>query len=159
MPNLRGFIDTVLTARTPGQITNLLIALISIVLVFWASAKSKASDLGKSLDLQFSLAVIVTVLVSYHALPFDLCLLLLPVFLVANHVYGGVQIHGWGKAALLLPIGVLFLSPLLMLLSLRYRQLNFLMPLLGFWAWGISGEILHRSHPGAQNALAQASHE
>ena len=159
MPNLRGFIDTVLTAHLPSLFINMLIAVISILLVFWASAKSTASDLSELLDLQFSLAVVVTLLVSYHSLPFDLCLLLLPALLVANHVHGGAQIHGWDKAALLGPIVVLFLSPLLMLLSLRYRQLNFLMPLLGFWAWGISREILHRSRPGAQNALAQASHE
>ena len=68
MPNLRGLIYLLLGPRVSATVPHILTALLSALLLGWATIKR----------LPFELLVVVAVLVSYHGLMHDSVLLLLP---------------------------------------------------------------------------------
>jgi alpha-1,2-mannosyltransferase len=138
MPNLRGLMDGILTAWTTPQFTNIIVVAVSLILVLFAVRRLSNTAQANPLPLGFAFVVLTTVLVSYHAFAYDLSLLLLPVWLVVNHSVEGRSPRDLTKLALLGPVLVLFFSPLLMLLWLRYGRLNLLAPVLLVWWWGIS---------------------
>lgn len=139
MPSLRGLMESIGLAHASHVVANSTIAILSIALLLVASARWNFAKNGTVFDLGFSLAVVTTVLVGYHVLPHDLCLLLLPVLLVANHFPELAQ--SGKRIALLAPIGVLFFTPVHMLLWFRYGQFSLLAPVLLLWWWGIAQEI------------------
>jgi len=114
MPNLRGLMDTVLDRALSKPARDLLVALISIGLIILAASKWR----GRNFDLGFSLAMITTILVGYHAFAYDLSLLLLPMALLINY---SLQQTGLNRrwVALFAPFAVLFLTPLHMFLALH----------------------------------------
>ncbi len=63
-------------------------------------------------QLDFSLLIIVTVLASYHAYTHDLVLLLIPIFIVANHV--GREAFSQFRLALGMCAGLLLILPSLL---------------------------------------------
>ena len=139
MPNLRGLMQSVGLDQVSNGVANSAIAILAMVLLFFASVKWRVAASSAVFDLGFSLALITMVLVSYHVLPHDLCLLLLPVLLVANHF--SELTHSWRRLAVLGPIVVLFFTPVNMLLWFRYGQFSLLVPVLLLWWWGIAREI------------------
>lgn len=84
MPNLRGLMQSIGLAHASQATANSVIAILSAALLLVTSAKWNFAGSGAVFDLGFSLAVVTTVLVGYHVIAHDLCLLLLPVLLVAN---------------------------------------------------------------------------
>lgn len=82
--------------------------------------------------------MVTAVLVSYHGFLYDLGLLLLPVVLFANHFDSVRQTNRWTRFALLVPVGALLLSPLQIVLWLRYHQASLLVPILLLWMWGMA---------------------
>lgn len=145
MPNLRGLLATLLTDRIPKLALQSITAVLSGALLIFAVRKWQPGSAGTKFDLQFSLSIVVTVLISYHAFAYDLCLLLIPILLIANYLQGPTEFERTARLMLLGPVFVLFLSPLLMLLWLHYGQLNLLALVLGVWAWGIAREISRAS--------------
>ena len=143
MPNLRGLLAALFTARISKTVLDVITLLFSLALAIFTAFRWKPAFSGKRFDLAFSLSIVVVVLVSYHAFAYDLCLLLLPVALVVNYVRGRPELNFSRRCLLVSPILVLFFSPLQMLLWLRYGQLNVLAILLAFWAWGINRELSH----------------
>ena len=141
MPNLRGLADTVLAPLATKSLVTVIVAFVSIVLTLLTSAKWKLSCEGTPFDLGFSLCLVVTILVSYHAFAYDLSLLLLPVLLVANYLRGPSQVSARDKFALLSPACILFFSPLLMVIWWQYGHLNLLAPVLLLWAWGMARAV------------------
>src|SRR6185437_4584080 len=110
-------------------------------LLLFASSKWKVTTEGTAFDLGFALAVVSTILVSYHANTYDLSLLFLPVLLLINHLAGADLKPEWGRIVLVGPMLLLFLSPLQMLLLQKYGKLSLLAPVLLLWAWGLASEI------------------
>ena len=112
-------------------------------MLLFASLRWDDSSRARRFDLSISLAVVATVILSYHVLAHDLCLLLLPLLLLANDFFE----HGFPitdrRIAMLTPMLVLFLSPLLMLLWFRYGEFSLLAPVLLLWFYGISRELLN----------------
>jgi len=145
MPNLRGLLATLLTDRIPKLALQSITAVLSGALLIFAIRKWQPGRAVTKFDLQFSLSIVVTVLISYHAFAYDLCLLLIPILLIANYLQGPTEFERTARLMLLGPVFVLFLSPLLMLLWLHYGQLNLLALVLGVWAWGIAREISRAS--------------
>jgi hypothetical protein len=95
--------------------------------------------------LNFSLAVVATILVSYHGLGYDLSILILPIFLLANELLGKEKIRRWPDVLTIAAIAVLFFSPLQLVLLMRSNRLA----LMG-WAVlvlfvGIAGQPLSNS--------------
>jgi len=147
MPNLRGLLHTFLAERSSKLVIQLVVAVLSVTLLFFASAKWKFAREGTVFDLGFALALVATILVSYHANTYDLSLLFLPVMLLTNHVAGADWKHGWNRITLLGPMLLLFVSPIQMLLLQKYGKLSLLAPVLMIWAWGLASEISRIGRP------------
>jgi hypothetical protein len=155
MPNLRGILY-LMASRVRGF--DALVILLSAAAYFLAawiggsadrdSGDALKDDLkndGRNDDLRFSLAVFATVLVSYHGLGYDLCVLTLPVLLVAGQLGGKIRLVSRSGLAIGAGLAILLFSPLALVLLMRYNRLA----LLG-WAVllcfvGLAGEL--RSRP------------
>ena len=117
MPNLRGLIDTVSGLRTDTAVS-IAITLVCSVALLWATQwrVRKGDD---SVLHTFALAIIAAILISYHALPYDLVLLLPAVLvLLAKAVSENARLSG----ADILLLVLLFLTPLYVLLWLQLNQ-------------------------------------
>jgi Glycosyltransferase family 87 len=133
MPNLRGFFA--IFFRDGGPAALAFSALGSVFLLLLAIRLFRQAAHAENLELGFSVAVLVTILVSYHAFMYDLALLFLPVLLLFGNAMGRPR---WESAV---PVATLFFTPLLMFLWLRLSHLNLLTPVLLLWLWGMAREI------------------
>jgi glucan phosphoethanolaminetransferase (alkaline phosphatase superfamily) len=117
MPNLRGLIDTLAGLRTDTA-WSIAITLVSSILVFWVTQRRVRRG-DESLLHQFALATIAAILVSYHALPYDLVLLFPAVLvLLAKAISENMRLSRSDIGLLIL----FFLTPLYVLLWLRLNQ-------------------------------------
>ncbi len=140
MPNLRGVLY--LLASNVSFFGVIVVAFSA--LLFLAAAWNSRSRNLQTADLQFSLAVFATVLVSYHALGYDLCVLVLPALLLAGELRDRKLSATWKQAAIMVGLVLLLLSPVQLILLMRYNRLA----LLG-WAVllcfiGLFGEVRSR---------------
>lgn len=88
MANLRGLFFPLLSFFRSPELTNILTAITSLIVygysvIVW---KNKASRDGPLFDLQFSLAIAATLLISYHLYPHDVIVLVIPIILTFNYV-------------------------------------------------------------------------
>jgi hypothetical protein len=140
MPNLRGLIDSLLEHALSKPVRDVLVALISIGLIVFASSKWR----GRDFDLAFALAMITTILVGYHAFAYDLSLLLLPMALCAKYVCGQAGLDR-RCLAVFPPFAVLFLTPLHMLLALHSDRYSLMaLPLIASM-WLLAGALKRSS--------------
>lgn len=126
MPNLRSIIEHLL--GTSSLATNAILALVSLTLITFVARRSTFDPRKPSFGLDFSLAVAVSLIVSYHLWTHDLTLLLLPLLLVSEALLEGSLARS-ARSVLLPVVVLLFFSPLAVLLA----SLNWLVPAL-FWA-------------------------
>jgi Glycosyltransferase family 87 len=141
MPNLRGVMN-MLFPDVPQIIT--VVFVISLGLLLFAAFECR--KIGTSLfDLKFSLAAIATVLVSYHALIYDLSMLLIPVVLLVNDLPGGGRSGGSRRALTITAIAIFFFAPLQLILSLRDHRSALLGGVLLLWLAAVAQEISFRS--------------
>jgi len=87
---------------------------------------------------------VAAVLASYHAFPYDLSLLMIPALLVVNYAIETSALQRYKNWALMLPVGLLFLTPVYMLLWIRLDHFNLFATVLLLWTWGIAREISSR---------------
>jgi hypothetical protein len=85
--------------------------------------------------------MIVTVLVSYHAMGYDLSMLMLPVFLTGDQLLNQDRIGSLPDVAVACGIAVLFFSPLQLLLLMRYNRLALLGWVIFVWMFAIARMI------------------
>ena len=140
MPNLRGLAAVFLR---DGHFAALAFSAVgSVLLMVLAIWLFRRSTHAGHFDLGFSMAILVTILVSYHAFMYDLALLLLPAFLLLSTARPkpGAEIlrAPWQSLA---AVAALLCTPLLMFLWLRLSHLNLLTPVLLLWLWGLAREI------------------
>jgi hypothetical protein len=140
MPNVRGLVAAVLPDS--GRVALIAIAMISIVILILAGLVFRRARRAGNLELGFSLALVATVLTSYHAFMYDLALLLWASLLVLSYVRdvasGSDAVSVWLTLG---PVAVLFSTPVLMLLWLRMGRGNLLAPVLVVWLYGIAKEV------------------
>lgn len=133
MPNLRGlFTGWPGLAPAPPWLAVILFAA-SLGLLLWASRQWKPGDLENipAWNTGFSIAVLTSFLVGYHSYNQDMSILLLPVLLTLDRVLQG-NFHEQ-NTRLRVVLGLMFLSPLYLVLTLRYAHQNlFSLVLLGF---------------------------
>ena len=148
MPNLRGlalgwpiFLSTpVGTAVAVGG---------SVILFLFAAATGWKMPQPWKIELQFSLAIAVSELISWHTNPHDLCLLVLPLVLIADYCQQTpVGASGW-RFALLLPVLPLLISPLWIVLWLAGGELDVMAIPLLWWAWKMGKELSRNPHAPA----------
>jgi len=143
MPNIHGVVEMLIPNLFFPGFQKLAIVLLSGGAVLWAAAKwpLRRSLSELRFDLGFSLALVASILVSYHLLLHDLSLLLIPFVLVLNHVLKGEGQTGIMRSALYGLLLLFYLSPLYLLLM--HLQLMYLLfwPIL-FLAIVLSREIV-----------------
>jgi len=144
MPNLRGLVDSLPLRRSSATLRNSILAATSLALILFGASRWKMSE-AVIFDLGFSLCVIITIVVGYHAFAYDLSLLLVPVLLVMN--FCSERDTGMSQWALVGPILILFLTPLQMFLGLHSARYSLVALVLLVWAWGIAREISRQAPP------------
>lgn len=139
MPNLRGFVHMFIPWTPRAEVG---LSFVSAILLLMASLRWDDSSSHRRFDLSISLAMVATVILSYHVLAHDLCLLLLPLLLLSNDFFERGLPKAGRRIEILAPMVVLSLSPLLMLLWFRYAAFSLLAPVLLLWFYAISRELL-----------------
>jgi hypothetical protein len=88
VPNIRGAVEMMAPSLLPQSFQKPIIVLLSSIAVLWATRlwPLGRTPSAKTFDLGFSLALVTSVLVSYHVLVHDLSLLLIPFVLVLNRI-------------------------------------------------------------------------
>ena len=137
MPNLRGLASLVVGALG-HQWETFVAAALSVTAVVWAGLSWKPESHQEHFDLGFALAVVATMLASYHAYPYDLSVVLIAMVLVANSQWRESRRP---SVLLWIPILLLFFSPLHLLLWLRWQKASLMALVLLVWAIGMSREI------------------
>jgi hypothetical protein len=99
------------------------------------------TDERRSFRLSFACAVITAVLVSYLTNAHDLCLLVLPLALLADHCAARWP-ERQAVRALLIPVVPLLLSPLWIFLWMRWGKLNLAVIPLLWWIYAMRRELL-----------------
>jgi hypothetical protein len=141
MANVRGLLENLLPLTTKPVIA-IAVAVISLALILFAASKCKWKTASRSeFDLSFSLCVVVTLLVSYHTLPYDLSLLLLPIVLTMVYLLRNAHMDLGDRLMLIIPPTLLFFSPLHMFLEMRTSRYNLFAIVLLFWCWRLFKEI------------------
>jgi hypothetical protein len=138
MPNLHGLAEG-WPKPMPGIIGIALTLGASLLVALFAARAGRVSHNTGSLELQFSLAVVVSVLIGWQTNSHDLSLLLLPIVLIADyclHVERRERIF-----ALVVPALPLLLSPLWMALWLVAGKVNLMAIPILLWAWAIGAEL------------------
>jgi hypothetical protein len=106
--------------------------------------------------LSFACAVITAVLVSYLTNAHDLCLLVLPLALLADHCAAR-----WSErkaiSALLIPVVPLLLSPLWIFFWMRWGKLNLAVIPLLWWIYAMRRELLRLRNNETDNAARVTS--
>jgi hypothetical protein len=133
MPNLRGLLIGWTNSVAVRSRMELVLLVVSVGLLVWAAKQWASWDLTQAerWNNGFSIAVVTTYLVGYHGYNTDLSLVLLPALITFNRL---LEMDGRAMGtALRVILGLLFLSPLYLLLTLRYeRQRLFSLVLLAF---------------------------
>jgi hypothetical protein len=142
MPNLRGALNLLFPGAPHIVPAILVVSLSLLVFTAWVCRKTGSSNL---FDLTFSLATLATVLVSYHAMVYDLSMLMLPVLLLVNDLLAKDKFRGWRSALVLTAAATLFFPPLLLVLSMRDHRSALLGWVLLLWLYGAAREISFRA--------------
>jgi hypothetical protein len=143
MPNLRGLLEGWSFLLRPSDaipaVLSVGVLIGSAVLLGYAAIQGSRIP-REQLGLSFSLAVVVAALISWHTNAHDLCLLVLPIVLLADYSSTALENSPGRKAALLIPALPLLISPLWFVLWLEGSDINLMaIPLL--WSvWVISRE-------------------
>jgi Glycosyltransferase family 87 len=137
MPNLRGVVYVLFSGSSSVNEVALLISAGVFLFAVWQCRSGPSKNL---VDLKFCLAMVATVLVSYHLLSYDLSVLMVPLFLLANELLGEGRLHAWQCVLIVGAVSALYFSPGLILL-MRNEQLA-----LAGWAvvllmGGIAGQV------------------
>ena len=121
IPNLRGFIGYFLANLAGPRALLSINLLLSLFLLVWASRRWTTAEKKQQFSsLGFSLALLVTSLVSYHEFIYDFTVLLIPITAFVHAQENSTARKRW----YFLPIVVLFLTPLYILLWYRVELLN-----------------------------------
>ncbi len=142
MPNVRGVLYVLLGGAPSVEASVLLLSLGLFLFAAWQCRDAACKSL---FDLKFCLAMVATVLVSYHVLSYDLSMLMLPFLLLVNELLGDGRLHAWPRVLMISAMALLSFSPGLILL-----MGNELLAL-GGWAvlllmGGIAGQLFLRTN-------------
>ena len=138
LPNLHGLV-TGWHGPLSGPLGTAIAALSTISLFLFAAWKGRAYS--ARVELQFSLAVLVSVLIGRQTNSHDLSLLVLPLVLVSDYCLGWTTQESDARYALLTPVWPLLISPLWMLLWLVVGKVNLMAIPQLWWAWKIGNEL------------------
>jgi hypothetical protein len=139
MPNLRGLIEG-WSLNVSSSVLNVLVIAGSLVFLITAGWKGRALP-SPHFNLQFSLGLLVAVLIAWHTNAHDLSLLILPIVLLADYSRSLLADAPQRKRVLVIPLLPILFSPLWLVLWLGIGRVNVMAIPLLWWAWEISKEI------------------
>jgi hypothetical protein len=141
MPNLRGLLSLIAGGnRHFVMLTISLSAILALVGAWIIQLPADDRD-----DLKFCLAVLTCVLVSYHALAHDLCVLALPVLLLVGWLRSKVASRSWTGQMIMAGVTLLLFSPLQLVLLMRHNRLALLGLAVLLCFSGVAGELRLRT--------------
>ena len=141
MPNLRGLFTGWNGLKPPSMWLELALATTSLALLVWASRHWRPEDLRdvEAWNNGFSIAMLATFLVGYHSYNHDMSILLLPTFITLDRVLGQERIWSGTRNRLVeVLLGLMFFSPLYLILTLYYSHENLFALVLLALAWCLS---------------------
>lgn len=141
LPNLHGLMSW--PRLFSGTFGAAVTALGSVALFFFCAWKGRLSEHPKKLELQFSLAIVVSALIAWQTNTHDLSLLVLPLVLIADCSLNPTA--GAPRFNLLVPTLPLLISPLWMALWLVIGRVSLMAIPLVWWTFKIGGELSY--HP------------
>jgi hypothetical protein len=139
MPNFRGLFYVFLPDWKYAGAVVALLSLALLTFVGWRLLPKRSP----SLDLSFCLTLVATILVSFHVVSYDLSVLLIPVFLLVEHLLRRGSLQRKPALAIAAGIALLYCSPLELFLSLQYKQFALMGLVLILWMYGIAEESSH----------------
>jgi hypothetical protein len=140
MASLRGLTDNLLLPHVSKLISDVAISIGSFALMLFAAHKWKTRDQA-TFDLGFAVCVVVTILVSYHTLAYDLSLLLLPVAISVQYLFETDGMRPVSRDLLIMVLFLLFFSPLHAVLVMREGHYDLFAVVLLLWCWALGREI------------------
>ena len=159
--NLRGIVESLCPAAEPRIRSGLILLVCSMLLASLTYAVHRAFLVSAVYpELGFSLSLIAAVLLSYHTYGYDLSILFLGALIVLDVLLSSQMFRGWSKRALYGCIGVLFCSPVYMLLTVRYKHSELIGGMLLLFFVVLLVEFLRmQPGPGARPAPVLANQE
>jgi hypothetical protein len=137
MPNLRGFISGFFREGSNAGLAVTILG--SILIMLWAAKIFRIAERSGNLEVGFSAALLASILVSYHALPYDLSILLVAVLLLYPDLTPpAFQQSRW---QFWLPVACLFFAPLQMMLWLKLGKFNWIVAILLLWMWAMAQQL------------------
>ena len=151
MANLRGLLYTLFAGRVSDTIIAIISLLFSLLVLLWFFFYLKKS-VAEALDLDFSIGIVVMLLIGFHVHLYDWSLLMLPILFLSNHFARLPLPRGRELWALRFTVLLLLMTPVYVaLIVLELTSLLFI-PLLVF-AGLINTAIVKR---GSELSLACA---
>lgn len=149
MPNIHGIVEMLIPGPLFSGLQKPLIVLLSGLAVLWLA---RQWPLGRSLqaktfDLGFSLAMVTSILVSYHLLLHDLSLLLIPFILMLGRLAKGEAFTGRRGLVLCGVVVLFYLSPLYLLLMRHGLMYLLFWPILALFLM-LSWELVSSASQG-----------
>jgi Glycosyltransferase family 87 len=89
MPTLRGLLSIVVPASVPANIRNFLLLCGTSVGLLWAARALRGVKEGAAFDMAFATAVGAVAVVSFHSLPHDFSLIILPLLIAGGALASG----------------------------------------------------------------------
>jgi hypothetical protein len=139
LANLRGLLTWIAPFLSKVASDAIVFAISLVLLVF--TARTWRISRANTFDLGFAFTMIVTVLISYHTMPYDLVILILPLILLGNHLFRA----GRADVFLLAPMLLMFLNPLHMVLLFRAGRYCAAALVILWWGWVAGTELVKRS--------------
>lgn len=146
MANLRGLVTgwpSMISERLGVALAWLVSLVLFILTAIWGRRSAEPEKLG----LQFSLAIVVSLLTAVHTNAHDYCLLVLPAALIAEYCFCSLKNQRGRQFALWLPILPILISPLWIVLWLVYGHVNLMAISLLGWTWVIGKELSRGQSP------------
>jgi hypothetical protein len=139
-PNLRGLMLGLLSPFSK-RLGTALGLLASIALFYFAAMTGRPRYPARNLELQFSLAIVVSGLVAWQTNMHDLSLLVLPLVLITDYCLSTRAQKPQNRFSLMLPVLPVLISPLWLILWLIGGAVNLMVIPLLFWIWRIGKEV------------------
>jgi hypothetical protein len=156
LPNLLGLIAGWPFSEHAGWFIQVAVAASCIGLLIAVTLLLRPAPDCKSWNLSVACAVIVAVLVGYSTNTYDLCLLIVPLALVADHWFQQSDRNWAAMTRLVVPAFPLCLSPLWFFLWMRWERINLMAIFLLWWLFAIRSEVVRvesKKEPIAQPAI------
>jgi hypothetical protein len=151
MPTLRGLLWIVLPGGVPGNVRNFLLVFGTLAGLLWAAKGLRGVKNGEAFDMAFATTVGAVALVSFHSLPHDFSLMLLPLLVAGGAYASGDDRAKRGNPYTAVTVGfLLFFTPLYFVLIFAEKVGLLVLPAVVF-LWMIG----NREHSGLPAPVAQ----